>query len=749
MTTIFAKTNDGELLAVILPKIPSNGKNSVRLHVDFDSEWDGYTKSAVFYTEHDPTPYEEILSSEGNCLIRPPELLAMTGKLYISVKGIKGSTEKTSTELTVKVLSGTPTLIVADPSPNMYQKLLTAYGDAEKEIAVERARINNLAKMAEGSTTGDAELSDIRIDVYGNTHGTAGDAVRTQIMRVEDETTNFERGIADFLNYGKTANCGWKIGEIETQEGKEGENPARIRSEFLYAPKGTHLIFNGDLSTFAGMFVFVYNVDKTYRSTTGAYELEYIASDNCFVRLVTKYNDEREISKAELPENLVDVYFPETKKRNKTETMNDWYAGGLTVENGGCTDENALARVKSRFIRLTPNERVVFGNLTGAFAGIYVFVYDKEKNYISHSGKYLTEYIAGEDCYIRLVTKYNDERVVESVGEFNNLVIIEYNRESKSYIVGDFAKYFECGELEGMTDTLSSTTINYIYGRYDTLMNEHPETVSRKTLGYATTESGEQDTAFPIYEYEINADDSERPIEDVPVILVQSGIHGNEKSSVYGTLLFFENLFEGADSVLLDIKSGFNFKVIPILNPYGYDNNVRTNARGVDINRNFGYLWGENDSEQKGDSSYSELETQILRDWLAENKDALMYIDYHNMGDYNPYISYINTPCAEIQKVYSNFIRRATNRWRGRYHKDRKGSVYGWLNNDKIPCTYNEAYYNAGIYYSCTLEIAWDESGAMYTKRVIETSFEQLVNFIASMLDYIHRGNDEHPRFVI
>ena len=58
-----------------------------------------------------------------------------------------------------------------------------------------RERISNLAKLAEGSTTGDAELADIRVGTDGKTYPTAGDAVRGQISELKGDLVNVKDGV--------------------------------------------------------------------------------------------------------------------------------------------------------------------------------------------------------------------------------------------------------------------------------------------------------------------------------------------------------------------------------------------------------------------------------------------------------------------------------------------------------------------------------------------------------------------------
>lgn len=74
-------------------------------------------------------------------------------------------------------------------------QLTTRMSAIETEQAVQDARMDNFVALQEGSTTGDAELADIRVGADGTTYDTAGNAVRGQIGELKSDLSDIENSI--------------------------------------------------------------------------------------------------------------------------------------------------------------------------------------------------------------------------------------------------------------------------------------------------------------------------------------------------------------------------------------------------------------------------------------------------------------------------------------------------------------------------------------------------------------------------
>jgi len=110
-------------------------------------------------------------------------------------------------------------------------------------------------------------------------------------------------------------------------------------------------------------------------------------------------------------------------------------------------------------------------------------------------------------------------------------------------------------------------------------------------------------------------------------IMVDGCIHGNEKNSAPSLLRLLEVIQDNfvAGGYWKDRLSEVSVIVTPIVNPDGYVNNVRYNANGVDLNRQF----------PPGNTNTTEPEAWALR-WLWGNYSPVVYVNLHEGGIWYP-----------------------------------------------------------------------------------------------------------------
>lgn len=115
--------------------------------------------------------------------------------------------------------------------------------ERQKEIATERARIDQMTKLPDGSTTGDAELIDIRVPASGFNEGkaypTAGDAVREQVKTLSNELG--ETGL--YLDIA--LKLVWKDGIFIANTGVEVQLTGTITSEPIELSAGIKIKYMG------------------------------------------------------------------------------------------------------------------------------------------------------------------------------------------------------------------------------------------------------------------------------------------------------------------------------------------------------------------------------------------------------------------------------------------------------------------------------------------------------------------------
>jgi murein tripeptide amidase MpaA len=173
--------------------------------------------------------------------------------------------------------------------------------------------------------------------------------------------------------------------------------------------------------------------------------------------------------------------------------------------------------------------------------------------------------------------------------------------------------------------------------------------------------------------------------ESEPEVLYTSLHHAREPAGLMTNLFFMYYLLENYDNdpFIQTLVDNTELYFVPVINPDGYVYNESTNPSGggmwrknmrdngvpgcigVDLNRNYDYMWGLDDigsspdpcdATYRGESPFSEPETQAIRD-LCESHEFMNAMNYHTHGNLLLYAwGYTDEPCEDDPVYYAHSV---------------------------------------------------------------------------------------------
>lgn len=169
-------------------------------------------------------------------------------------------------------------------------------------------------------------------------------------------------------------------------------------------------------------------------------------------------------------------------------------------------------------------------------------------------------------------------------------------------------------------DSGATGRVSRLYALYDAV-SASGVSITKELLGQDASET------FNIYNYKVS-----KNIGTKPVVLLIVGEHGNELNSAMLGYYAYKEIVTG---VLQPYLNFVDFWVVPLMNPYGYENSLRNNANDVNLNRDFPAEWTYSTvaHNKTGDYSLSQPETNIIYNLLVNNKDKILFIcNKHDTG---------------------------------------------------------------------------------------------------------------------
>lgn len=136
-TFIEVSCTDQDIKVINNPVVASGGLHENFILFDFCEKWNGLTMTGVFYRDGKKIePFYSVVDGSNICEV-PHEVTDTPGIMYFGVFGVLNDVVKTSKIVPYKVQQGaiTTDLVPTDPTPEIWEQVLSEYNKFLKEVA--------------------------------------------------------------------------------------------------------------------------------------------------------------------------------------------------------------------------------------------------------------------------------------------------------------------------------------------------------------------------------------------------------------------------------------------------------------------------------------------------------------------------------------------------------------------------------------------------------------------------------------
>jgi len=286
----------------------------------------------------------------------------------------------------------------------------------------------------------------------------------------------------------------------------------------------------------------------------------------------------------------------------------------------------SLAAAEYRLIEVQINSKTTLADLAGR--GLEILTYDKLRNVVK---------IAADE----------EEFAAVQSGGFAYAVVIP---DMEGYYAQRLGVSDDMGGYHTYAETVDYLAL--LYSSYPNIVSV-PFSIGQSTDGYDL--------------WAVKISDNPQIDEDEPEVFYSGLIHAREPITIELLIYYMDYLTENyqTDPEATYLVENREMYFLPIINPDGYLRNQQTNPNGggmwrknkcdnnlngqfdpnydgVDLNRNWGYMWGYDDygsspdpwdETYRGSAAFSEPETEALRDFI-EGREFSLILNYHSFGNY-------------------------------------------------------------------------------------------------------------------